>query len=178
MPTKLRHRCGSEVATSDPVTVYLDDHFAGSAAAVEILETLRSDTSLGSWATALLGEIEADGRVLRDLRMRVGESPSLLKEGLGWLVGALSRLKLQHEIVGPVGKLEALETLALGIQGKLGLWRALQVCADSRLAGTDYDRLCARARGQFRQVEDRRFAIALAVLSKKPANAGGKSGST
>ena len=86
------------MSTSDPVAVYLDDHLAGSAAAVEILETLRSDTSLGSWATALLGEIEADRRVLRDLRMRVGDSPSLLKEGLGWLVGTLSRIKLQRAL--------------------------------------------------------------------------------
>ena len=69
------------MATSDPVTVYLDDHFAGSGAAVEILETLGSDTSLGRWAAALLSEIEADRRVLRDLRMRVGERPSLLRKG-------------------------------------------------------------------------------------------------
>jgi hypothetical protein len=154
------------VGTSEPVAVYLDDHLAGSAAAVEILETLGNDTSLGGWATALLSEIEADRRVLRDLRMRVGETPSLLKERLGWLAGTLSRIKLHQKTAGPLGKLEALETLALGIQRKLGLWRALQVGADSGLAGTDYDRLCTRARAQFRQVEERRLEMARAVLSK------------
>ena len=74
-------RDGSEAATSDPVTVYIDDHFASSAVAVEILETLGSDTSLGSFAAALLSEIEADRRVLPYLRMRVGERPSLLRKG-------------------------------------------------------------------------------------------------
>jgi len=74
-------RDGSEAATSDPVTVYIDDHFASSAVAVERLETLGSDTSLGSFAAALLSEIEADRRVLPYLRMRVGERPSLLRKG-------------------------------------------------------------------------------------------------
>ena len=31
------------------IVVYLDDHLAGSATAIQILETLRHDTGLGAW---------------------------------------------------------------------------------------------------------------------------------
>jgi hypothetical protein len=154
---------------SEPVVVYLDDHLAGAAAAVQILETLRDDTVLGAWALALLGEIEADRRVLRDLRTRIDQTPNPLKEAIGWLAGTLSRVKLHQQISGPLGKLELLETLAIGIQGKLGLWKALQVASDPRLTGTDYERLCARARAQYDQVEQRRIEMARAILGRTSA---------
>ena len=48
-------------------------------------------------------------------------------------------MKLHQQVSGPVGKLEALEALAVGIQGKLALWKALDVAADS-LAGSTSDR--------------------------------------
>jgi hypothetical protein len=70
---------------------------------------------------------------------------------------------------GPLGRLEALETLAIGIEGKLRLWKSLRVAVDSRLAGVDYDRLCARARAQFDEVEQRRLQIAHAVFSTSMA---------
>jgi hypothetical protein len=38
---------------TEPVVVYFDGHLAGSAAAIQILETLRDDTVLGAWALAL-----------------------------------------------------------------------------------------------------------------------------
>jgi hypothetical protein len=146
------------------VTVYLNGHFAGSAAALQILEALQQDSVLGSWASRLHREIEEDRRVLRNLRTRIGQ-PHALKQALGWLAAMLSRVKLHQQMSGPLGRLKALETLAIGIEGKLRLWKALRVAVDSRLAGVDYDRLCARARAQFDEVEQRRLQIAHAVFS-------------
>jgi hypothetical protein len=54
----------------------------------------------------------------------------------------LRRLKELASWVG-LATFEALEFFALGIHGKLALWRALQITApfDSRLAGMDFEQL-------------------------------------
>jgi len=68
---------------------------------------------------------------------------------------------------GDFGTFEALEFLALGIQGKLSLWHALQVVAvlDSRLRGLDFNALIAKAEAQYTKVEERRLALASTALS-------------
>jgi hypothetical protein len=119
--------------------------------------------------SALLKEIEADRRVLSDLRLRIDQTPNPLKEALGWLAGTLGRVKLHHQISGPVGRLESLETLAIEIQGKLALSQALRVAAHPCLTGVDYEHLCTRALTQFDEVEKRRLAVARAVLGKTSA---------
>jgi hypothetical protein len=154
---------------TEPIIGYLDDHLAGSATAIQILETLRDDSVVGAWSSAMLKEIESDRRVLSDLRLRIDQTSNPLKEAIGWLAGTLSRAKLHPKISGPLGRLEALETLAIGIQGKLALWRALRVAIDPRLTGVDYEHLCARALAQFDEVEERRLDVARAVLAKASA---------
>lgn len=55
---------------SDPLTTYLQDHFAGAAHAIELLEAMRDHHArepLGQFATQLLVEIEADRDVLAEL---------------------------------------------------------------------------------------------------------------
>jgi hypothetical protein len=154
---------------AEPIIVYLDDHLAGSATAIQILETLRDDSVLGAWSSAMLKEVESDRRVLSDLRLRIDQTPNFLKQAIGWLAGTLSRAKLHPQISGPLGRLEALEMLAIGIQGKLALWRALRVAVDPRLTGVDYEHLSARALAQSDEVEGRRLDVARAVLGKTSA---------
>jgi hypothetical protein len=155
--------------TTEPIIVYLDDHLAGSATAIQIVEVLRDDTGLGAWSVALLREIEADRGVLTDLRLRIDRTPNPLKDAIGWFAGALGRVKLHQQVSGAVGKLEALEALAVGIQGKLALWRTLQVAPDRRLSGVDFERLRARALAQYDEVEERRLEGARAVLGTTSA---------
>ena len=66
---------------------------------------------------------------------------------------------------GPVGKLEALEALAVGIQGNHALWKALEVSADPRLSGVDFEQLFGRALAQHGEVEVRRLEVVRAVLA-------------
>jgi len=113
----------------------------------------------------LLKEIEADRRVLSDLRLRIDQTPNPLKEAISWLAGALGRVKLHQQVSGPVGKLEALEALVLGIQGKLALWKALEAAADPRLSGVDFEQLRGRALAQYGEVEARRLEVVRAVLA-------------
>jgi hypothetical protein len=79
-------------------------------------------------------------------------------------------LKLRRRAAGGLGTFEALEALALGILGKLALWRALAVsaAADARLRGVDFDHLAARAQAQHARVEERRLEAARVVLRAVP----------
>ena len=59
---------------TEPIIVYLDDHLAGSAIAIESWK-FRDDTELGAWSLALLKEIEADRRILTDCGCESTELP-------------------------------------------------------------------------------------------------------
>lgn len=169
---------------SDPLATYLHDHLAGSVAAVNLLEALAErhrGEELGRFAERLLGEIEADRAVLRTLAERIGGARSNpVKEATAWVSEKVSRLKLGRTVAGDLGTFEALEALALGILGKLSLWRALAVVAhaDERLAGPDYEDLAVRAIAQHEAVDERRLGLARAALhaedAARPAGAAGE----
>ena len=154
---------------SNPLAIYLQDHLAGSVQAVELVEFLRdqhANDSLGSFATEILIEINADQRVLRGLAEQVGEGSSGLKELAAWFAEKLTRWKLRAEDKDDLGTFEVLEFLGLGILGKLSLWRALDEVAslDARLRGTDFKHLAGRAETQHAQVEQRRLEVGRSVL--------------
>jgi len=80
----------------------------------------------------------------------------------------LSELKLEvdDEPNGPLRRLERLEQLAIGIQGKVALWKALGVALGSHgeLGGLDYTRLIHRGQEQYDQVETLRLEAARVAL--------------
>jgi len=150
---------------SDPLAIYLHDHLAGAALAIELLESMREQHAgkpLGKFATGLLVEIEADRDVLRGLSERVGAGSNAFKELTAWLAERLSRVKLGGQRAADLETFEALEFLQLGIHGKLALWRALAVAAatDARLKSTDFSRLAERAKEQENSVEQQRLEAA------------------
>jgi hypothetical protein len=158
---------------TEPLATYLHDHLAGAVVAINILEVLRdqhADNPLGQFATELLVEVEADRAVLQGLAERLGTGSSGLKEATAWLGEKVSRLKLRRRATGGLGTFETLEALALGILGKLALWRALALIAgaDARLAGVDFDHLAARAQAQHARVEERRLEAARTALRAAP----------
>lgn len=154
------------------LNVYLNDHLAGSDAAVELLsrltETADQDHLRAAFAL-LRSEIERDQTVLSDLIARVGGGESAVKRALGWLAEKATRVKLGTTEPGQTFALfESLEILALGIQGKRSLWRALSTVGDAEpaLAGLDFDDLLRRADAQHAEVERWRLAIARAALTE------------
>jgi len=150
---------------SDPLATYINDHLAGSAYAMDLVEFLR-DTyegqELGKFAAWLLREIAADREVLQALAERVGGGSSTMKELTAWLGEKISRLKLRHGANDGLGLFEALEFLEIGIHGKLKLWRAFAAIApgNPRLAGVDFEHLAKRAEKQREDVESRRLHLA------------------
>lgn len=154
---------------SNVLATYLHDHLAGSNFAVDLLKTLREEhagTPLGAFAATLLVDVEKDRDVLQGIIDRLGEAPPILKEAAAWVSGKVSQLKLGRSVGGALGTFEALEALALGILGKLALWRALRVIAeiDDRVGGIDFDELAKRALAQNAKVEDLRLDVARAAF--------------
>jgi hypothetical protein len=152
---------------SDELGTYLNDHLAGSAAGLELAEKLRDNnqgTELGAVMAALHRDIEQDRATLEELMGALAVEPHRVKEAAGWLAERLSRLRLTPALTGSADltRLLETETLSLGIEGKLAMWLALKEASgsDPRLAGTNFDHLIERARGQRRALEPHRLAAA------------------
>jgi hypothetical protein len=160
------------MASDEALTAYLNDHLAGSAAGVELASKLRDNnqgTELGRAMVALHHDISEDRDTLESLLGQLELDRHAVKEAAGWMLEKVSRLRLNPALTGSAELTRLMETeaLSLGIEGKLAMWLALKeaAAADPRLAGTDYDRLIARARSQRGALEPHRLAAAAAALS-------------
>ena len=154
------------------LTIYLNDHLAGSVGALELIDHLietYSEKPLGKFFKDLRNEIDADQSSLKDLIEKLGEKESPVRQAGAWVAEKFSRskIRLSDSEEGKMGLLHALESLTLGITGKRGLWTALSATADHlpRLRELDYARLERRAVEQFDRVEAKRLEIATEVFS-------------
>jgi hypothetical protein len=153
------------------ITTYLNDHLAGSVAALELLDDL-IDVQEGpdrAMLAAVRDQIQEDQHILQQLLREFGGKESPVRKAAAWLTEKLgqAKLRLDDPGTGQLRSLEALDTLTLGVQGKLSLWRALAAVADTRpeLASFDLARLQARASGQFEQLEQLRLRIARSAFT-------------
>jgi hypothetical protein len=151
---------------------YLNDHLAGSIAAVELLAHLiesHGDSELGKLFKELHADVTSDQEVLRKLLRRFSREGSLRKAG-AWMAEKLGRVKLllSGDKAGDLGLVEALEVLVLGITGKQLLWRALSASlGDSPLLrGIDLSTLEQRAIDQLERVESHRLEAARQAFLK------------
>ncbi|MBA3260081.1 MAG: hypothetical protein H0T68_11530 [Gemmatimonadales bacterium] len=145
---------------------YLNDHLAGSIMAVEMMErAIEEDrgTQLRAFLSGLVNEVKADQELVRGLLEQLGAKENPIKKAGAWLAEKAGRLKMGDTGEGALGRLEMLETLSLGIYGKLKLWLALERAAPrhSELAGLDYKKLQASAREQHDRIEAQRVEAAL-----------------
>ena len=135
-----------------PLTIYLNDHLSGATAGVELARRVTP--------AELADEIDEDRDVLLDVMRRLSVGRDRARIALGWGTEKLLRLK-------PGGRFEDLETLSLGVEGKLALWRALHRVFgdDPRLQGIDLDALVARAQSQRTRIEQQRLDAAGEALA-------------
>lgn len=156
----------SDVSTTH-LSTYLNDHLAGSVAALELIEYLADkfhDSSLEMFFADLHADITADQDVLRDLLNTFDGKESTVRKAGAWLAEKVGRAKFsieEHDVSG-TGLLEALEGLAMGITGKQLLWRALAAASEvmPQLSGLDYAQLEQRAIEQRDRVDQKRLAAA------------------
>ena len=159
------------MSSDDYLATYLDDHLAGSAAAIELVERWRA-RGVSAAVTALLEELEEELRIdqqtLIDVRARLGSAPSVAKPIAGWLAEKIARLKLAFvsEAAERFAALESLELLQTGIQGKRAMWALLQelTARQPRLQGVDYGVLILRAQAQYTRLDEKRMDLAREVL--------------
>jgi hypothetical protein len=142
---------------------YLNDHLAGSVAAIELLDNLiehHSEDRFGKIFRDLRDEIEADQETLRNLIRKLGAEESAVRKAGAWLAEKFSRVKI-GDADDSAELLQALEGLALGISGKQLLWRSLAAIEANfpALQGSDFSELEKRAHDQFERVERLRMQM-------------------
>jgi len=155
------------------LATYLNDHLAGSLIAIEILEHLETEAlDLMQDLDPLKAEVEADRRQLKGLMDRLGITESRVRKVTGWIAEQVTEAKFEadDESRGTFRRLERLEALAVAIDGKSALWRALNAAAElaPELRGVDYEDLAQRAREQRSRVEILRLQAARLALALLP----------
>ena len=154
----------SKSAGQDRLQTYLNDHLAGSVAAIELLDDViehHPHDRFTEFSENLRDDIRADQETLRDLALRTGAKESPIRKAGAWLAEKFGRMKF-GDADDSTGLLQVLEALALGITGKQLLWRTLEMIAPSlpALQGTDFTELKRRAQDQFERVEAMRMQMA------------------
>jgi len=146
------------------LAVYLNDHLAGSAGALQLLSTLASWPEETSWAQELSAAIKDDQAQLEALMNALSVARSPVRQAAGWIGERLATLKtrLDDSGGGTLQRLEFIEALALGVEGKRSLWALLRDCSRDLVAlqRLDYERLIDRAEEQRQLLEAHRIAAA------------------
>jgi hypothetical protein len=153
------------------LAIYLNDHLAAATAGRELARRAAASnrgSSYGPFLEDLAAQITDDRESLVEIMRSLGVSIDHLKVIGGWAAEKFGRLKLNGRLLdySPLSRVVELETLELGVQGKLGLWRSLQQLepTEPRLAAADLTELVGRAELQLEGLEARRLdAVAEAL---------------
>jgi hypothetical protein len=158
--------------------VYLNDHLAGAMLGSNLAEQIRSHnrgTPLGELMGSLAPQIEQDRQTLIGLMQRIDTSKNPVKQAGAWITEKASRMKFWGPTSGEpqLRTFMAVESLALGVWGKLSLWRALAQVADQHpaIASVDLDDLIDRAQNQYDLLERERLAAGRRALAHTSAPA-------
>ena len=95
---------------TEQLGTYLNDHLAGSEAALQLIARLVEDypdTELADTMRGLHAEIEEEQQGLRQLVDRVAGDDSAIKQVTGWVSEKLTRLKLGTTTGDPLALFEA-----------------------------------------------------------------------
>jgi hypothetical protein len=153
--------------------IYLQDHYAGSAAGVRLARRCREATpELGHILQEVEAEIAQDRRALEAIMSRLGVSPSRFKSTLGASAELVGRLKTNGALLrrSPSSAVVELEGLTAGVVTKRSLWRALATIGNER-AGLDpaeLEQLIERATRQIERLRDAHARAAGRAFRRRP----------
>jgi hypothetical protein len=155
------------------LAIYLSDHLAGAAGALELLGHLEASykgTAVGDLLAQVRADIEEDRQELARLVERLEIDESTSRKVAGWLAEKAANLKLRidDKADGAMRLFEGLEAIGLGIHGKWSLAKALAAASNDvpALQGFDYERLARRSEDQRGRVEIMRLEAAKVALSE------------
>ena len=157
----------------DYLKIYLEDHYAGATAGLELARrsaSANSGTHYGDVLSRMAQEIDEDRDALRQIMSDLGIEPDRLKVVGAWAGEKAGRLKLNGHVTGysPQSRVIELEGLVLGVTGKRCLWAALKHVApqEPRLRIDDLEVLIDRADRQREELEEQRLkAVGEAVAA-------------
>ncbi|MGB8353998.1 MAG: hypothetical protein WCD79_08950 [Chthoniobacteraceae bacterium] len=156
---------------NDNMSVYLNDHLAGSIAAIDLVDHLikaTAGTALEKFFKDMSAEIQTDQDTLEQLMSHLDIAQSGFRKTSAWLAEKMAMIKLGPDLTkeGNFGIYQAFEGLALGIAGKKKLWQALAqvIGPDSHAGKFDFFHLEKRADEQHENVEKKRMAMAAEAL--------------
>lgn len=132
---------------------YLNDHLTASLAAGELARRSaqeNSGTKTGESLFQLAEAIDQERAVLRSIMAELDIGTDPVKLVAGWMAEKLGRLKLNGRLLGysPVSRLEEIELLLLGVEGKLLLWETLTELPVGEDLAPRLDQLISQARNQ------------------------------
>ena len=146
------------------LAIYLNDHLAGATVGRELSRRAAAtnrDTTYGSFLDDLAREVQEDRESLLAIMRALDVRVDRLKVAGGWGAEKLGRLKLNGRLRGysPLSRVVELEALALGVRGKLAMWRSLEMLEPQRpqLADARLSDLAARAERQLTGLEEQRL---------------------
>jgi hypothetical protein len=160
--------------TSDRLSIYLTDHYAGAMAGRELARRAAREnrgTDYGDFLEGLAEEIDEDRSELQEIMERFGVGTDYPKLAMAWAGEKLGRLKINGQLRGysPLSRLEELEGLIAGVHGKLRLWSALRQVApgEGRLDEQGLDRLTVRAESQLAGLQEHHSRAAREALAER-----------
>jgi hypothetical protein len=140
------------------------DHLSDSDVAVAVVHRLVS-TDLSAHRPLfqrLAIEFEEDRSVVRAMLNEIGASGRSIKRAAGVASGAMLSVTAGGA-PGELSRVRTLEALAIGVQGKRCMWRALQNLTVP--GGMDFVALEAKAIRQWEAIEDRRRDLVVRTFS-------------
>lgn len=161
----------------DYLKIYLEDHYAGATAGLELARRAagaNSGTAYGDVLERIAREVEEDRDSLRAIMTVLGVGPDRFKVAGAWAGEKAGRLKLNGHLTGysPQSRVIEIEGLVLGVTGKRCLWTGLRHVApqESGLDLEELDRLVERADRQLAELEEQRLkAVSEAVTAAERA---------
>jgi hypothetical protein len=138
--------------------IYLNDHLAGATAGRALARRAHRNaltSEIRGSLERLADEIDADRETLLDIMHRVGAKGDPIKVAFGLLSERLGRLKLNGHLFQPtpLTQLHEVETLSLGVEGKIALWRSLRDLSAVGELSERLDVLIDRGEGQRAELE-------------------------
>jgi hypothetical protein len=159
----------------DLLAIYLNDHLAGATAGRELVRRAASSnrgSDYGRSLDLLAADLDEDRNTLLEIMRTLGAPVDQLKVLGGWGAEKLGRFKLNGRLLGysPLSRVVELEALALGVRGKLALWRALELLEPEwpELESFELPHLIARAERQLDEIESYRLRAAAEAFGGDP----------
>jgi hypothetical protein len=148
----------------DYLKIYLEDHYAGATAGLELARRTagaNSGTQYGDVLEGIARDIEEDREALRAIMAALDVGPDRFKVAGAWAGEKAGRLKLNGHLTSysPQSRVTEFEGLVVGVTGKRCLWAALRHIEplEPRLHAEQLDRLIARANRQLEVLEELRL---------------------